>query len=245
MPGHTPPALNPLSKIVILHGLMSVSQDLQWRDHVIGLSQPEGRSGNWRDMISAAYNSWKSRLDTGLLSASPESSKLLRASISLYAIAHITVSIDIHELQIFAGAENALGLKVSMAVREATSARIRIWSASKDGRAATWHAAHFLRSSLQNWLQSSGDLVESSFHHKWAVYIACLTLICFGTGSKCDLLHGSRAQTAKHVQYSIAAAPFVPNEPRSREGAMRFLDSMCTQSPENLLAVSRKVCHFR
>jgi hypothetical protein len=30
MPGHAPPVLNPFSRIAILHGLLSVAQDLQW-----------------------------------------------------------------------------------------------------------------------------------------------------------------------------------------------------------------------
>lgn len=30
MAGHAPPALNPFSRIAILHGLLSVAQDLQW-----------------------------------------------------------------------------------------------------------------------------------------------------------------------------------------------------------------------
>lgn len=106
IPGpHTPP-LNPFSRILALHGLMSLSQDLQWRDHVIGFSSPEGRARkDWREMISGAYNAWKARVDTTLLTAPRLTCLLLRASISLYAVAHITLSIDIHELQIWAGAE--------------------------------------------------------------------------------------------------------------------------------------------
>ncbi|KAL8279204.1 hypothetical protein RQP46_008460 [Phenoliferia psychrophenolica] len=183
MAGATPPVLNAFSRITILHGLISVAQDLQWRDHVIGLSQPEGRQINWRDLCSAAYNSWKARLDLTLQTATFPTSQLLRASISLYAVAHISLSVDVHEIQIFAGAENALGLVVSPVVYEATTHRIRIWAASKDGRSATWHAAFFLRSSLQHWFESTGDLA-GCLHHRWAVYIAALTLYCFGKASE-------------------------------------------------------------
>lgn len=116
-------SLNPFSRIAVLHGLLSVAQDLQWcvslslplrqllcvvvreltpscpcrRDHVLGFSSPERRSQNWRDMISSAYNLWKQRLDEALVHAPPATTQLLRASISLYATAQITFSIDIHE----------------------------------------------------------------------------------------------------------------------------------------------------
>ncbi|ORY89416.1 fungal-specific transcription factor domain-domain-containing protein [Leucosporidium creatinivorum] len=218
MAGHAPPALNPFSRIAILHGLLSVAQDLQWRDHVIGMSQPEGRANNWRDMISASYNSWKSRLDTCLVTATFPTSQLLRASISLYAIAHITLSIDIHELQIYAGAESALGLVVSAAIYNATEARIKLWSQTKDARAACWHAAFFLRSSLQHYQQSTVDLA-GCLHHRWSVFIATLTLYCYGR--------------------STSGEPG-PRSENYQEGAMRYLDTMCTNSPEGLLAVEGK-----
>lgn len=44
--------------------------------------------------------------------------KSLRASISIYALAHIVLSIDVHELQIYAGAQKTLGLTVAPNVVE-------------------------------------------------------------------------------------------------------------------------------
>ncbi|KAM0791367.1 hypothetical protein ACM66B_005832 [Microbotryomycetes sp. NB124-2] len=218
--GNASPQLNPFSRIAILHGLLSVAQDLQWRDHVIGLSQPEGRANNWRDMISAAYNSWKSRLDTSLVSATFPTSQLLRASISLYAVAHITLSIDIHELQIYAGAPQALGLIVTAAIYNATEARIKIWAQTKDARAACWHAAFFLRSSLQHYQQTNVDLA-GCLHHRWSVYIATLTLYCYGR--------------------STSGEPGPPsNDDEYQQKAAAWLDLMCTHSPEALIDVPRK-----
>ncbi|KAK4054473.1 hypothetical protein OIV83_000967 [Microbotryomycetes sp. JL201] len=218
--GNASPQLNPFSRIAILHGLLSVAQDLQWRDHVIGLSQPEGRANNWRDMISAAYNSWKSRLDTSLVSATFPTSQLLRASISLYAVAHITLSIDIHELQIYAGAPQALGLIVTAAIYNATEARIKIWAQTKDARAACWHAAFFLRSSLQHYQQTNVDLA-GCLHHRWSVYIATLTLYCYGRSTS-----GEPGPASSDDEYQAKATA--------------WLDSMCTHSPEALIDVPRK-----
>ncbi|BGP16440.1 hypothetical protein JCM10213v2_004442 [Rhodosporidiobolus nylandii] len=215
---HDAPQLNPFSRISVLHGLLSVAQDLQWRDHVLGFSTPERRSHNWRDMISSAYNLWKQRLDEALVTASPATTQLLRASISLYATAQITFSIDIHELQIYAGAETAAGLIISPPVFHATEQRIRLWSGSREGRASTWHAVHFLRSCLQHWRQSTADLA-GCLHHRWTVYIAFLTVYAFGRST------------------SGSPSPPVANY---QEASMHYLDAMCTGTPDGLLAVSGK-----
>ncbi|GAA5828891.1 hypothetical protein JCM11251_005910 [Rhodosporidiobolus azoricus] len=215
---HDPPMLNPFGRISVLHGLLSVAQDLQWRDHVLGFSTPERRSHNWRDMISSAYNLWKQRLDEALVTASPATTQLLRASISLYATAQITFSIDIHELQIYAGAETAAGLIISPPVFHATETRIRVWSGSREGRASTWHAVHFLRSCLQHWRQSTADLA-GCLHHRWTVYIAFLTVYAFGRST---------------------SGPPVPPVANYQEASMHYLDAMCTGTPDGLLAVSGK-----
>ncbi|GAA6001419.1 hypothetical protein JCM10207_006657 [Rhodosporidiobolus poonsookiae] len=215
---HDTQPLNPFSRISVLHGLLSVAQDLQWRDHVLGFSTQERRSHNWRDMISSAYNLWKQRLDEALVTASPATTQLLRASISLYATAQITFSIDIHELQIYAGAETAAGLVISPPVFHATESRIRVWSGSREGRASTWHAVHFLRSCLQHWRQSTADLA-GCLHHRWTVYIAFLTVYAFGRST------------------SGQPNPAVVNY---QEASMHYLDAMCTGTPDGLLAVSGK-----
>ncbi|GAA6059026.1 hypothetical protein JCM10212_001251 [Sporobolomyces blumeae] len=215
---HDPPTLNPFSRIAVLHGLLSVSQDLHWRDHVLGFSNQERRAQNWRDMISSAYNTWKQRLDGALVEASPATRQLLRASISLYATAQITFSIDIHELQIYAGAQVALGLVVTPPIYHAAETRVRMWSSSKEGRASTWHACHFLRSCLMHWQQSTGDLA-GCLHHRWAVYIACLAVFAFGRST---------------------SGPPAPKSHNHQDAAMRYLDQMCTNTPDGLLAVSNK-----
>lgn len=130
-------------------------------------------------LSSASYNSWKSQLDICLRTASDSTSIMLRAAVSLYAVAHVTLSIDVHELEIFAGSDNALGLTVTPAVVEANRNRIQVWSNSKEGRAATWHAAHFLRSTLEHYLCSTGELA-ACLHHGYSLYITCLTLYCWG-----------------------------------------------------------------
>ncbi|KAK4053928.1 hypothetical protein OIO90_003765 [Microbotryomycetes sp. JL221] len=211
--GNASPALNPFSRIAILHGLLSVAQDLQWRDHVIGLSQPEGRANNWRDMISAAYNSWKSRLDTSLVSATFPTSQLLRASISLYAVAHITLSIDIHELQIYAGAPQALGLIVTAAIYNATEARIKIWAQTKVSK-----RRHLLRM-----LEPLAGTPPSFCVRRCSIF-------------------NKRTLTWLDVYTIVASGEPGPasSEAEYQKRAMTWLDSMCTHSPEALVDVPRK-----
>ena len=131
----------------------------------------------------SAYQHWKDGLDQAILAANDHVRKILRASSSLYVTGQITMSIDCHELGIFAGATSALGLVASPAVIEATKARVRGWASTKEGRAATWHAAHFLKDTLEN---NKGEL-HSSLSHSRAVVIAFLTVYAFAVASKLRL----------------------------------------------------------
>jgi hypothetical protein len=81
----TPPNLSPFARVSVLHGLMSVAFDLQWRDHFMtGLSTPDDATKDWKETISAGYNCWKARLDEALMSASYPANAILRNSIPMY-----------------------------------------------------------------------------------------------------------------------------------------------------------------
>ncbi|KAG0149829.1 hypothetical protein CROQUDRAFT_104773 [Cronartium quercuum f. sp. fusiforme G11] len=221
LPGMAPPYLNPFSRVVILHGLISIAFDLQWRDvFMIGLAASDSGVRDWRSTISTAFNSWKICLDSCLMSSEQPAHQLLTASISIYALAHIVLSIDVHELQIFAGAQKTLGLTVAQQVIQSTKDRVHKWARSKDGRASAWHAAHFLRSSLEHLDQASEML--HCLHYTWACYISVLAVVAYGTALGCE---ADRELLEKDMEGS------------SLSGAMKYLNVMCTNEPESLLGV--------
>ncbi|GAA98313.1 uncharacterized protein L969DRAFT_93087 [Mixia osmundae IAM 14324] len=219
--GLTAGPLSPSARVAVLHGLLSITFDLNWRDHfLLGLDQVDAPQKEWRETISSALNAWKARLDSALLTATYPSNAILRGSIPIYAISHTTLAIDCHQLQIFAGAQSALGLAVPGQVIEATRVSVVTWAHSRDGRAACWHAAHFLRSTLMHHNQGLFAL-SSSLYHVWAVYLCALVVYAYGVST------AASAGDAK----SLANANRV-------EDALVYLDAMCTNSPEELLKVS-------
>ncbi|EGG02616.1 uncharacterized protein MELLADRAFT_109937 [Melampsora larici-populina 98AG31] len=263
MPGMAPPFLNPFSRVVILHGLISVAFDLQWRDvFMIGLVTSSSSTSNssnqsnenqngvkkdWRETIAAAFNSWKICLDSCLISSNAPAHQLLTASISIYALAHIVLSIDVHELQIYAGAEKTLGLTVAnQVVEKSTKLKVKRWADSKEGRASTWHAAHFLRSSLIDLDQVSEML--HSLHYTWACYISVLTVVAYGTAldeMERELEITNRDQNLQKMNRNRNRHSSYQNENKqhSLEIAMRYLDTMCTGCPEDLKDLKVVVDH--
>lgn len=206
-----------------------------------------GIKKDWRETIAAAFNSWKICLDSCLISSNAPAHQLLTASISIYALAHIVLSIDVHELQIYAGAEKTLGLTVANQVVESTKLKVKRWADSKEGRASTWHAAHFLRSSLIDLDQVSEML--HSLHYTWACYISVLTVVAYGTA-----LDETEREMA--IRNGYKDLPFKRNRDRKRrsshhhdpkqnslEIAMRYLDTICTSCPENLKDLEVVVDH--
>jgi hypothetical protein len=153
---------------------------------------------------------------------------MLRAAVSLYAVAHVTLSVDVHELEIFAGSDNALGSTVTPALVEANRNRIKLWANSKEGRAATWHAAHFLRSTLDHYLCSTGELA-ACLHHGYSLYITCLTLYCWGVAS--EFTHRLFPLRLLADVCVIAGGPPRPRNPEHQSATMAYLNAVSRVEP--------------
>lgn len=135
-----PPALNALSRVIILHGLMSVFWDMQRRDQTsLGVIPGEGVNDmdTWRDRISRAYEIWKIDFDTFctalgtryeglrdtqsaddsfdpsfLQQAQQELAIFIASYNSVYHSAQVLLNADFLDLQIYAGARHILGRPV-------------------------------------------------------------------------------------------------------------------------------------
>ena len=108
-PGKTPQELDAFPRFVLLHGLMSIAYDLQWKQNVLlgaenSTSSKGGENGigNWKDRLSAAYSSLQARMDIAYIKADDESSTKIihRATPSLVSAAQITLFADIIDIQV-------------------------------------------------------------------------------------------------------------------------------------------------
>lgn len=185
-----PPQLNGLSRVLALHGLMSVAWDLNRRDQT-SLGLAISKDIPWQTRISHSYDAWKTDFDTytkaTLLALEPSPSerdtfqRFSTANIAIYHAAHIILNVDIIDLQIFAGATHILGRPVLKPDRERSRQKIKEWAkqGSMPAAHAVSHAALLLRDGvrkLHNW--DAGNV----FHYPWCLYLATLTCWAFQVG---------------------------------------------------------------
>uniref|UniRef100_V5E619 Xylanolytic transcriptional activator regulatory domain-containing protein n=1 Tax=Kalmanozyma brasiliensis (strain GHG001) TaxID=1365824 RepID=V5E619_KALBG len=157
-PAKTPQELDAFPRFVLLHGLMSIAYDLQWKQNVLlgAETSPGGSKGgdnsisNWKDRLSAAYSSLQARMDIAYIKADEESSTRLihRATPSLVTAAQIALFADIVDIQIYAGLPSVLGRFIDRATFNTSRRSVKEWARTSDGRTAVWYAVNFLRTSL-------------------------------------------------------------------------------------------------
>lgn len=181
--------LNALSRVLIFHGLMSISWDFNRRDQTSLSLSITSSSIPWRLRMATCYTHWKSDFESyasSVLSSlsfdTKHQARFLRfsvANMAVYHTAQLILEADINDLQIHAGARHIIGRPVTDADRVRSKARIEDWISRDTGKSAgkaTWHAARLFRDGvrkLENWN------VDEMFHYPWCLYLATLTCWTF------------------------------------------------------------------
>ncbi|KAK4540020.1 hypothetical protein LTR36_009836 [Oleoguttula mirabilis] len=187
-PGHRSllKPINALSRLLVLHGLMSIAWDMKRRDQTSLGSI--GAASEWKSRLAQSYDAWKTDFDgycmntMMLLKDSPslkqEFIRFNASSVAIYHAAHIVLNVEILDLQIYAGAQHIIGRPINTHDRERSRRVVKEW-ASQDTAAASraaWHAAQLLRDGIMN--LDDWD-VDKAFHYPWCLYIATLTCWAF------------------------------------------------------------------
>ncbi|KAL3426091.1 hypothetical protein PVAG01_02882 [Phlyctema vagabunda] len=182
----SPPAhLNALSRLLILHGLMSISWDMKRRDQTaLGFSGQEAAARHAR--LAQSYDAWKADFDTYCMSMTmslkdnaglkSEFTRFSTATTAIYHAAHIILNVEILDLQIYAGARHIIGRPVTRVDYDRSRRILKQWAKPGGSPAAvkaSWHAAHLLRDGIMN--LDNWD-VNDVFHYPWCLYLATLTL---------------------------------------------------------------------
>ncbi|GES65216.1 C2H2 finger domain transcription factor [Aspergillus terreus] len=183
-----PRDLNSLARIVVLHGLMSVSADLKRRDQTTLRSETPERVGAWTPRMGRSYDLWKVDFDADCLAmklgqtADPRRfTGVKTATHALYRAAHLALNVEVLDLQIAAGATQILGRTVTDDDRERSRRHLPRWLHGESGASlvAARHAACLLHDavlSLHDWEQTD------AFHFPWCLYLAALTCWAFHRG---------------------------------------------------------------
>lgn len=187
-----PKNLNNLSRLLLLHGLMSVAWDMQRRDQTsLSDSISANPLGNWQSRLAASYTAWYTDYEafcntyTARLPSQDhflvrEFQVIRSATLSLYHAAHILLQTPFLDLQIYAGARHILGRPVARADYARSQRIVKKWVAEniKEAGKAVWHAAALVHQGVD---VLDGELDGGAgrlWHHPWAVYLG--TLVVWG-----------------------------------------------------------------
>jgi hypothetical protein len=188
-----PKTLNALSRSLLLHGLMSVSWDMQRRDQTSLGVIDTNPLGNWQARLASSYSAWHddySAFCTTYLTRVPAShtaakefQTLKAATLALYHAAHILLHTPFLDLQIYAGARHILGRAVARTDYVRSQRVVKKWVTDHPEQAgnAAWHAASLVSSGvdvLDKELSSSDAGGSRLWHLPWAIYLG--TLVVWG-----------------------------------------------------------------
>ncbi|EME43068.1 hypothetical protein DOTSEDRAFT_80593 [Dothistroma septosporum NZE10] len=183
------PHLNAFSRVVVLHGLMSISWDMTRRDQTsLGVIGGSTINSSWRDRMTKAYRAWSTDFDAYCAMArSGTENQRYRDSLDtfftayngLYHAAQLILLAEVLDLQIYAGARHILGRPVTKIDYSRSQKNVKQWAnVDKDDAAlASWHAAHIMKSVTDD----RKDQISTAeiFHQPWILYLATLTIWSF------------------------------------------------------------------
>ncbi|OHF01821.1 hypothetical protein CORC01_03012 [Colletotrichum orchidophilum] len=152
-----PAGLTGFSRILVLHGLMSISWDMGRRDQTaLGVVSGDSFGTGWRELLSTAYDAWKSDFDAYCVSFSAqlprgpnstsqgnlrqqddeemtrrvEFESFASAYKALYHSAQALLNMDFLDVQIYAGARHILGRPVQQRDYHRSAQVVKKWAAS-------------------------------------------------------------------------------------------------------------------
>ncbi|KAF2416541.1 hypothetical protein EJ08DRAFT_99462 [Tothia fuscella] len=193
--GISSPSLNSFSRLLILHGLMSIQWDMKRRDQA-SLGFSGANQSKWYERIARCYDAWKEDFDNHSMnmmlslndnpSRRAEFIRFSTATIAIYHAAHIILNVEILDLQIYAGARHIIGRPVYGEDFNRSRRVLKDWAkpgGSTPAAKAVWHAAQLLRDGIMN--LEDWD-VNSAFHYPWCLYLATLTCWAFHFANMSD-----------------------------------------------------------
>lgn len=163
----------------------------------------------WQDRLAHSYDAWKADFDTYCMNMSlslttpSRKAEFLRfstATVAIYHAAHITLNVEILDLQIYAGARHIIGRPVTRADYDRSRRIVKDWArpgGSTPAAKAAWHAAHLLRDGIMN--LDNWD-VNNAFHYPWCLYVATLTCWAFHFATSANKAQEGKSSSSQGYQ---------------------------------------------
>ncbi|KAI3330758.1 fungal-specific transcription factor domain-containing protein [Ustulina deusta] len=199
-----PAIISALSRVLILHGLMSIAWDMQRREQTsLGVVLDSGSGDNWRKSLGAAYDTWKIDFDTHCEATATRNQRRSESrpedndeeDLTSFAIAYNAVyhaakallNMDFLDIQIYAGSRHILGRPVQQKDYIRSSQVVKRWAATAHQGSSQLKSLCHIRmcASTASWhaarllYEVSESLPNSKtmglFHVPWCLYLATLT----------------------------------------------------------------------
>lgn len=147
------------ARMVLMSGLLSVGWHINRREkHVqfVETVPSVQEQARWRSLLLQAFGHWRRSFDEVLdhnaqrngQGNTRQSSKDLNDPTVLFHLAHMTMHIEIIDVQILSGSRRLLGRKVSDRDRASVIQRMRVWASTSMARHAALHAFKLLESTF-------------------------------------------------------------------------------------------------
>jgi hypothetical protein len=176
-----PPRCSDFGRLILLHGLFSVTAHLKARDSatlVVGQASSAnspriGQMDSWKVTLERAMETWSFSL------VSRSSSIALEASKPLHRMAYVAIYTDITDMHILAGAPSLLGSLRSESDRSRATARVRAWSEKPESKKALHHCLLLIQEIMFTGQEyrASKDNIQL---RPWSLYLATLILWAYG-----------------------------------------------------------------
>ena len=175
-----PPHCTAYGRLILLHGLFSVTAHLKARDSVtLGVGGALGGNSHavttdgWKDTLEKAMDTWSFCL------VSRSSSLALEASKPLHRMAYVAIYTDITDMHILAGAPSLLGNLLSEADVAGATMRVQKWSEKGEAKRALHHCLLLIQEILFTGKQYHASQDNLSLR-PWSLYHAALILWAYG-----------------------------------------------------------------
>ncbi|WVQ85772.1 hypothetical protein IAT38_007939 [Cryptococcus sp. DSM 104549] len=162
---------------ILLHGLISVSWSLLWRDMGDLSMVHDSKVGAWKDSMRRAFDKWRGEVSDRLaLKANRDAldTQVYWVGIPFAQLGVVLLLTDTEQIRIFAGADRIASRPISPGEWAAANKYVGTWARSQDAAYSCWAALQLL-SEVYRW---SGDARFSSAPSivPWSLYIASLVV---------------------------------------------------------------------
>ncbi|KAH0604432.1 uncharacterized protein H6S33_006809 [Morchella sextelata] len=237
---------NSFGRTILMAGLLSVSWHMHQRDLQVtslGVATQLGGQVKWRQALTRSFDHWRKDFDAALAGIRTtfegmdyfipstediEHENIFESRTVLHHLAHMSMHVDIVDLQIYGGAKRLLGRTITPNDAGMARKRMEAWAPSARARDATFYALRFLSQvmlpeerldmsfdnehpgtpgSIKRMAATTGVPIYNArddhlLNRPWVLYYACLVVWSYGFALEGVLKGPIRLPTTSQEKYA-------------------------------------------